>query len=169
MQHAYSPTEHVSAGSRHATGARAAVTGAASTPTTADLVGALFDFLYVVRRGHADAAATAPVLLRLAADGPMRACDLAEHLHLDQSTVSRHVASLQGEGLLQREPHDLDRRAHLVALTPEGRAAADAVVAEGVRRFESVVADWPADDIAEMTRLLSAFVHGLDAPERTPE
>ena len=164
MQHA-----HSSPIPAQATGARAAVTGAASSPAMAALVGSLFDFLYTVRRGHADAAATAPVLLRLSADGPMRACDLAEHLHLDQSTVSRHVASLEAEGLLRREPHDLDRRAHLVGLTPEGRAAASAKVSEGVRRFESVVADWPAEDVTELTRLLSTFVHGLDAHERTPE
>jgi len=163
MQQAYS-----SGDANRAPTARAVVTSAASSPAMADLVGVLFDFLYVVRRGHADAAATAPVLVRLAADGPMRACDLAERLHLDQSTVSRHVTTLETEGLIRRQPHDLDRRAHLIGLTPEGSQAASAAVAARVREFESVVADWPPGDVADLTRLLTAFVNGLDAHERTP-
>jgi len=150
-----------------ATNARAVVTSAASNPVMASLVGVLFDFLFVVRRGNADAGATTPVLVRLAADGPMRACDLAERLHLDQSTVSRHVAALEAGGLVMREPHDLDRRAHLVGLTADGSRAAAAAITERVQRFESVVADWPAEDVAELTRLLNEFVVGLQAQQET--
>ncbi len=158
---------HSSTAAPGTTGARAVATAAASNPTMAGLVGVLVDFIIALRRGHPDAAGPAPVLVRLAADGPMRACDLAERLHLDQSTVSRHVSALEGEGLVMREPHDLDRRAHLLALTPDGAKAATSAVTTRVHRYESAVADWPEDDVAELTRLLNQFVAGLDALERT--
>ena len=41
------------------------------------------------------------------------------------------------------------------------------MVAERVRRFESVVSDWPAEDVAELTRLLDGFVLGLHAQEES--
>jgi len=149
--------------------ARAALTAAASSPATADLVGAVIDLLVAVRHTSADPSATMPLLLRLATDGPVRACDLAETLHLDQSTVSRHVATMEAEGLVRRAPSDTDRRSHLLALTPEGDLAVSTAIASRVRHFESAVATWSTDDISDLTRLLTTFVAGLHTHERTTE
>lgn len=52
--------------------------------------------------------------------GPMRQSALAEHLHTDPSTVSRHVAELVGDGLVERQPDPEDGRANLLALTADG-------------------------------------------------
>lgn len=52
--------------------------------------------------------------------GPMRQSALAEHLHADPSTVSRHVAELVGDGLVERQPDPEDGRANLLALTADG-------------------------------------------------
>ena len=151
-----------------ATAARAAVTTAAATPANAALVGALFDLIITLRRDQIGPSAATPVLVRLAADGSMRSCDLAHALHLDQSTVSRHVASLETDGLVQRTPLEEDRRAHRLELTPAGMQAAHAAIADRVGRFEAAVADWPEDDIARLARLLTALVDGLSAQERNP-
>ncbi len=150
-----------------ASGARDAVTDAASTPAGAALIGALFDLVFTLRREPIGPTATMPLLVRLAADGPMRSCDLALALHLDQSTVSRHVAALESDGLVHRAPQAGDRRAHLVELTPAGTQAAHDAIGERVRRFESAVAHWPEDDIAGFARHLTTFVNGLAAHERT--
>lgn len=147
--------------------AREVVTSAASTSTTAALVGALFDFTHAVRRGVADPSATMPILTRLVAAGPMRSCDLAQQLHLDQSTVSRHVAALSADGLVVRTPQEDDRRAHLVELTPAGADAARSLVSARVRQIEAVVASWPHDDIETFARLLDSFATGLTTHERT--
>jgi DNA-binding MarR family transcriptional regulator len=140
---------------------------AATDSASAELVGALFDFMLTLRRDQLGATAAMPVLVRLAAGGSMRACDLAQTMHLDQSTVSRHVASLEADGLVVRTPLEEDRRAHRVVLTPAGTAAAHDVVTSRVRQFESAVAHWPEDDVAGFARLLNAFVDGLSAHERT--
>lgn len=147
--------------------ARDVVTSAASTSTTAALVGALFDFIHAVRRGAADPSASMPILTRLMAAGPMRSCDLAHQLHLDQSTVSRHVAALSAEGLVARTPQQDDRRAQLVELTDAGSQAARAQVAARVQQFEAVLATWPDADVESFARLLASFTTGLSAHERT--
>jgi DNA-binding MarR family transcriptional regulator len=98
----------------------------------------------------------------------MRSCDLAHALHLDQSTVSRHVASLESDGLVQRTPLEEDRRAHRIELTAAGTQAAHRAVETRVRQFEAAVAGWPDDDIARLARLLTAFVDRLSAHEGNP-
>jgi DNA-binding MarR family transcriptional regulator len=147
---------------------RDVVTTAAANPVNAALVGAVFDLVLTLRRDQIGPSATMPVLVRLAADGAMRSCDLAHALHLDQSTVSRHVASLEADGLVQRTPLEDDRRAHRIGLTASGTLAAHRAVGTRVRQFEAAVAGWPEDDIALLARLLTAFVDGLSAHEGNP-
>ena len=147
--------------------ARALVTSAASSPEAAHLVGSLFDLMSALRKGASDPAATTPILLRLASGGPRRSCDLAHDLHLDQSTVSRHVAALEAEGLVQRMPDEADRRAHQLELTNEGASLAHQRVTDRVQLFEAVTATWPDEDVTTFARLLDDFTHGLRAQERT--
>jgi DNA-binding MarR family transcriptional regulator len=147
--------------------AREIATSVATSPATAEVMGALFDFAFALKRTAGEGSATVPILMRLASAGPLRSSDLAQQVHLDQSTVSRHVASLENDGLVRREPDDSDRRAHLLAVTEEGVAAAHERVTYRVRQFENATASWSPDDLATFARLLNAFVTGLDAQERT--
>lgn len=62
-------------------------------------------------------------LTHLEAHGPVRASDLAALLELDLSTVSRQVRLLDNAGLLERTADPSDGRAHLLELSPAGRAA----------------------------------------------
>src|SRR5579875_3417002 len=62
---------------------------------------------------------SAHVLLKcLSSEGSMRAGELAETIHSDPSTVSRQVAALVKEGLLERRADPEDGRASLLVLTP---------------------------------------------------
>jgi DNA-binding MarR family transcriptional regulator len=160
--HTEVPSAPAAAGS-----ARALATSVASSPQAAHLIGSLFDLLSTLRKGAHDPAATTPILLRLAGDGPRRSCDLAHELHLDQSTVSRHVAALESEGLVQRTPDQVDRRAHLLELTPDGAATAHQRITERVRLFEDATAGWSDDDLATFARLLDDFTTGLRAQDTT--
>jgi DNA-binding MarR family transcriptional regulator len=150
-----------------ATSARALATSVASSPGAAQLIGSLFDLLSTLRKGATDPGATTPILLRLAGDGPRRSCDLAHELHLDQSTVSRHVSALEAEGLVQRTPDEGDRRAQLLELTPEGAVLAHERVKDRVRLFEAATAGWSEVDLATLARLLDDFTQGVRAQERT--
>src|SRR5690348_10691512 len=62
-------------------------------------------------------------LLHLAR-GPKTAAALAELLLTDAPHCSVIVRELERRGLVERSPHPGDRRAKLVALTPDGAAAA---------------------------------------------
>jgi DNA-binding MarR family transcriptional regulator len=95
------------------------------------------------------------VLGRLAALGPVRLTRLAQELGLDPSSVSRHVSSLERNGLVTRErdPHDL--RAHQLVLTESGeRAVADLHTARA-RAVRDRLPDWTAREIDELTAVLS--------------
>jgi DNA-binding MarR family transcriptional regulator len=51
----------------------------------------------------------------------LRMLELGEAVHLSQSALSRAVARLDKEGLVQREMCDMDRRGVFVRLTDAGR------------------------------------------------
>lgn len=63
----------------------------------------------------------ASTLASLEALGPVRLGDLAAREGVTAPTQSRLVASLESQGLLRRTPDSEDRRATLLAITPQGR------------------------------------------------
>ena len=98
------------------------------------------------------------LLLRVvAADGPVRASALAVSVQSDLSTVSRHVAALVADGLLERHADPIDGRACLLAITESGREALSE--REHMRRkfFGEVLRDWDDGELDEFTRLFARF------------
>lgn len=61
------------------------------------------------------------VLYELASHGAARALDLRTELGLNAGYLSRVIATLEGQGLLERTPHPDDARSQLLALTAHGR------------------------------------------------
>ncbi|MCD9623302.1 MarR family winged helix-turn-helix transcriptional regulator [Rhabdothermincola salaria] len=62
----------------------------------------------------------------------LRMCDLAAHLHLSPSGLTRRLDGLVKAGLVAREPSSDDRRVILAVLTSEGRARLDAAAPDHV-------------------------------------
>ncbi len=60
--------------------------------------------------------------LHAAADGTMRMHDLADRVHLTQSALSRLVARLEDDGLVERTMCTDDRRSVWTAITDAGAA-----------------------------------------------
>ena len=147
---------------------RHGIGGFASSPSTAALLTALFDLLQDARSRGARANGTASVLVHLAKAGSGCGRDLAAALHLDQSTVSRHLASLEADDLVRRTTSPADRRTHVLELTEAGRAAALAEVRRRVALLESAVESWPDPDVADLARLLHRFVADLRSTEEGP-
>ena len=122
----------------------------------AELVDVFPDVLRL-KRAIAVTAATTPTTAVLAAvlelERP-RVSELAEHLHLDMSTVSRHVAHLRRRSLLDACPDPADGRSQRLTVTEAGvaelRRSRRAMVAELVRRL----ADWDDADVIDLTTLL---------------
>jgi DNA-binding MarR family transcriptional regulator len=93
-------------------------------------------------------------LVAVEGGGRMRIGDLAEHEHVSAPTATRLVASLEAEGLVQREVDDADRRATVVSLAEPGRQA----LAELRRkRTEALAARLAALTPADLERLVDAL------------
>ena len=61
-------------------------------------------------------------------EGPMSLSALAEAVRVDAPYATLIVDSLEERGLVERRPDPADRRRKLVALTPEGKEAAQRVL-----------------------------------------
>lgn len=126
----------------------------------ADALIALVDLMSVMQRSRLLTRSGAPataLLVHLAKHGPMRASELAGALHIDRSTLSRHLSRLVSDGLVARTVDPADARAHLVSDTEEGRRLAQAAIARNVATFEQVMATWSDPDLETFARLLTRF------------
>ncbi|GAA0545945.1 hypothetical protein GCM10009533_51040 [Saccharopolyspora spinosporotrichia] len=99
------------------------------------------------------------ILLKLlATEGPLRSNALAEALHADPSTISRHVSQLVRNGLVERTVDPDDKRACPLAITAKGGER----LADMRRRRDETLArlleSWPGAERAELARLLGRFV-----------
>ena len=86
---------------------------------------------------------TYSVLSGLARLGPQSAARLADEVGIDRSGASRYADRLEAAGLLERSPDPRDRRATLLNLTPEGRAAVTVLRNALTRHLADRIADWP--------------------------
>jgi DNA-binding MarR family transcriptional regulator len=93
----------------------------------------------------------------------MRSIDLAEHIRADPSTVSRQVAGLVREGLIERRADPEDGRASLLVLTDK---AAEVLARHDDlrnRHFARMLADWSERDVRRFARLLARFTADFQA------
>ena len=95
--------------------------------------------------------------------GPLRQNALAEAVHADPSTVSRHVALLVERGLVLRVADESDGRASRLVLTDAGRAQLEQLRGERVAYLRTVTADWTHDELATFTTLFDRLLDGIAA------
>lgn len=103
------------------------------------------------------------VLARIAELEPVRISDLAHHGAVEVSTVSRQAARLENDGLARRIADPEDRRACRLAVTMEGRRTLRQMRTAWHRTLKEILSDWPAEDRAQFTALLSRFGDDLVA------
>jgi DNA-binding MarR family transcriptional regulator len=101
------------------------------------------------------------LLFPLTRFGPLRQGALAELVHADPSTVSRHVTLLVERGLVRRVADELDGRASRLVVTPAGEAVVEQMRGERNGLLAQVTADWTPDELASFTQQLKRFVHDL--------
>ena len=88
----------------------------------------------------------------------LRLSGLAESLHIAPRSATEVVDGLAGRGLVERVPDPTDRRAVLVRLTEEGSRVLTEVRAARAADARAALSRLPADDRAELARLLRRFV-----------
>jgi DNA-binding MarR family transcriptional regulator len=91
-----------------------------------------------------------------------RASDLALHFGLGKATVSRQLKVLAELGLIERRPDPADGRAHVLALTEEGRQRLESARTARRKRWHVVLGTWPIDDVRLMAGMLARFNHLCD-------
>jgi DNA-binding MarR family transcriptional regulator len=105
--------------------------------------------------------ACSTVLHFVEAHGPVRPSDLAAHMSLDGSTISRHLQALERLDLVQRERDPDDGRAFRIACTTAGTAAAAEAVAARRGLLLAALRNWPAADLEQLERLLGRLAEDL--------
>lgn len=94
------------------------------------------------------------VVSRLGDVGAMRLSDLAANLGLDISTVSRHVAQLERDGLIDRRPDPTDGRSTILDVTSKGEAALERVRQARRIGLAKLLDDWSSGDLNDLARSL---------------
>jgi DNA-binding MarR family transcriptional regulator len=87
--------------------------------------------------------------------GPSCINGLARELHLDSSTVTRQVSTLESAGFVTRQVDPNDGRSWLIDLTPEGRKEMRTVERGRRRAIDSMLADWQSEEVGDLARTIS--------------
>lgn len=97
---------------------------------------------------------SAYVLLARLVENTWRVGELAEHLCLDVSTVSRQVQALEEGGLAHREPHPTDRRGSVVVIAPQGREVVEQHRRARRKIFAELLSDVSPTDLETVASVL---------------
>ncbi|MGY1638990.1 MarR family winged helix-turn-helix transcriptional regulator [Geodermatophilus sp. SYSU D00742] len=142
----------------------AAADRAAEVRTLGEQLPRFMRLVHALKSAHTTEArdrAALVLLFPLVRLGPLRQGALADLVHADPSTVSRHVATLIEQGLVQRVPDETDGRASRLVVSEAGRAALEQVRSEREAVLARVTADWSAADLATLTTLLGRLLDDL--------
>jgi DNA-binding MarR family transcriptional regulator len=103
------------------------------------------------------------LLFMIAQSAPIRLSALAERAETDPSTLSRQVAALVKNGLIERRADPDDGRASLLVLSDAGRRVHDDQLATRNDHYRSMLADWTRDERVQFAALLDRFVRDYDS------
>ncbi|HMM93657.1 MarR family winged helix-turn-helix transcriptional regulator [Phycicoccus sp.] len=101
-------------------------------------------------------------------DRPTTVPRLAADLELSRQFVQRMVNDALDAGWLERRDNPSHRRSVLLALTPAGRAAIDAVVGREHALMGATPGGLTEEDVATTLRVLAAMRTALDRLDRAP-
>ncbi|MCR6705789.1 MAG: MarR family transcriptional regulator [Cellulomonas sp.] len=100
---------------------------------------------------------------RLVDDGPAGINEIADHLRLDASTVTRQVLQMEEAGYVSRGRDENDGRRSVIAATPVGRTALEATRRARADVYAEVLAEWDPSDLDVLARSLTRLNASLDA------
>jgi DNA-binding MarR family transcriptional regulator len=104
--------------------------------------------------------------LRAVADaGPLTFKALAEHLELDQTTISRTANRLLEVGLVARETDADDRRKAWLTITTAGDQMLHRLQHVATQWYEVAISEWTPEEQAALGAVLARFRHDLQRLE----
>jgi DNA-binding MarR family transcriptional regulator len=101
---------------------------------------------------------TIMLLKTLVHQGPSRSSALAAAIHSDPSTVSRQIAAMVRDGLVERRADPEDGRASVLAATETGIAVLEEQRERLGLALARVVQQWAPEDVDAFLGLLERFV-----------
>jgi DNA-binding MarR family transcriptional regulator len=93
--------------------------------------------------------------------GTFRPSDLAAQMRLDVSTISRHLHSLEQQGMVQRNADPDDARAQRISITARGGDVIKRMMDHRAATIRDAVAHWPEIDRDALGRLLRRLADDL--------
>jgi DNA-binding MarR family transcriptional regulator len=93
--------------------------------------------------------------------GTFRPSDLAAQMRLDLSTISRHVRSLEQQGMVQRTADPDDARAQRISITARGVNLLNRVLDDRAATIGDAIAHWPDRDRSDLRQLLRRLADDL--------
>jgi DNA-binding MarR family transcriptional regulator len=93
--------------------------------------------------------------------GTVRPSDLAGQMRLDLSTISRHLRTLEQQGLVQRTADPDDARAQRISITGRGTGVLTRVLGHRAATIHEAIAHWPEDDRSALHQLLRRLADDL--------
>lgn len=116
---------------------------------------------YPIERSHY-------LILRMLIEAPRRSSDLADALVLDHTTIVRQISALEKSGLVTREPDPDDGRSSLLVATAKGRTLCAEMSAVRVKRIETLLESWSAEEQQQLIRALTQLNDSLMQWVRDP-
>lgn len=123
------------------------------------------DFLtaVVAREGLLLDPGSITVITLLAGGGPWRPSGLARQMVTGPSNVSKILARLTTNGIVERIPDPADARANLITLTPAGTAVANTFVQAGDSLVDELLTGWDDTERHDLVRLLGKLERSTTA------
>jgi putative acetyltransferase len=108
------------------------------------------------------------VLLEIEILGETTGADLSRRLGLDPSAMSRIIDGMVSIGLVQRSPHQKDRRVICLSLTEQGKRTCDSTNRNNDVYFRKIFSSLPKSEHDGVIRSFELFVSAL-VEEAFPE
>ncbi|WP_294055029.1 MarR family transcriptional regulator [Sphingomonas sp.] len=127
----------------------------------AAMIGSQRDEMLIAAAGIRLDRALFPLLVLIERLGPIGVVSLADRVGRDYTTVSRQVAKLEELGLVERRASEVDRRVREAVVAPAGKAMTDAIDVARERLMRAAFADWEAQDVRDLVRLVRRFAETM--------
>lgn len=95
-------------------------------------------------------------------EGEVMVGTIADFMRIDPSRASRIVSDMVARGALRREASQADARRIIVVMTDLGKTLMLEVQAVKRGVIETILADWPEEDVAAFAILFDKFVTGFE-------
>ena len=101
------------------------------------------------------------VLIALTRRSPVRMRELIDLTLIESSVLSRTVAAMKRQGLLEVTPDDEDGRSVVISSTDEGLSLLEAMLPAVTAQYDWAVHDIPPADLEVMRSTLQQMLHNL--------